>query len=919
MPVVESLPSSRRPSVLGDGDASGPLVVPLPALQRDSLALAGGKGANLGELIRAGFPVPPGFCVTTTAYALAAAQADLQASLEALASVAVDDRERQATLATTIRRRMVATPVPEAIVAAIRAALAALGPAVPVAVRSSATAEDLPFASFAGQQDSYLNVVGAEPVIDAVRRCWASLWTERAVAYRAVNGIDPRNVRLAVVVQRLVDAAVAGVMFTADPLTGRRRRVAIDASPGLGEAVVSGAVTPDHFVVDSRSGAVLEQRPGDARLAIVATPGGGTHRVEREGGAAGVCLSGDQLRELAGLGARVEAHFGSPQDVEFALDRQGILWLTQARPITTLFPLPAEAPVDDGDLRVYFNFNVAQGVLRPFTPAGVQAMRLITSSVAAMLGAAPADPLAGPPAVREAAGRLFLDVTAMLGSPIGRRLAAALLERGEARSAPLLQALLTDPRLAPRPVSWRRLLPTILRFLAATRMPLRVLQAVAAPGAARRAAWRLRDALVADATLPPEASGAARLDLAEQLLFTWPARIMPRVVPLLIVGLGSLGLAWRLLGDLATPDDRDTVTRALPHNPTTEMDLALWVLARRLRDDAPAGDALRHQPAGQLAAGYRQGRLPPVLQQGLAAFLDRYGHRAVAEIDLGLPRWTEDPAHLLGALANYLALDEAAAAPDARFRRATAQAEAAAGELVRRAARCGRLRGVAVRALLHRGLALAGTRELPKFLVVLLLNRARTVLAPVGLELARAGRLDAPDDLWFLTFPEMRGALRPEGPDLRALVRERRARYEDELRRRHLPRFLLSDGTEPQAPATGPASAAGDSVLRGSPASAGRVVGRARVILDPVGARLGPGEILVAPSTDPGWTPLFLTAGGLVMEMGGAMSHGAVVAREYGIPAVVGLAGATERIRDGAIVEVDGATGTVTPLGQGET
>jgi pyruvate,water dikinase len=343
------------------------------------------------------------------------------------------------------------------------------------------------------------------------------------------------------------------------------------------------------------------------------------------------------------------------------------------------------------------------------------------------------------------------------------------------------------------------------------------------------------------------------------------------------------------------------------------MDLALWALAGRVRADPASSAALRQvEPAG-LAADYRAGRLPPVFQRGLAAFLDRYGHRAVAEIDLGLPRWADDPSHLLGALANYLALGDASQAPDAQFRRGAAEAERTGRELVRRAAGRNPFRGAAVRFLLSRGRSLAGARERPKFLIVLMLDRARAILAPVGDGLAAAGRLDASDDLWFLSLPELRGALGPGGADLRPVVAERRARYAEELRRRHLPRILLSDGTEP-ASAAGPAPEAAGAVLRGSPASAGQVTGRARVVLDPVGARLEPGEILVAPSTDPGWTPLFLTAGGLVMEMGGAMSHGAVVAREYGIPAVVGVAGATERIRDGELLAVDGTAGTVAPL-----
>ncbi|HEY3080667.1 MAG TPA: PEP/pyruvate-binding domain-containing protein [Chloroflexota bacterium] len=888
---------------LGD-QPSGPLALALEAVPRDGLALAGGKAVNLGELLRAGLPVPPGFCVTTEAYARAVAGADLGPLLEELAGVRPQDQARQATLAAALRRRILAVAIPGDVADAVRRALDGLGAAVPVAVRSSATAEDLPFASFAGQQDTYLNVVGADAVLEAVRRCWASLWTDRAVAYRASNAIDHRSARLAVVVQRLVDASVAGVLFTANPVTGRRGEAVVDASPGLGEAVVSGAVNPDRFVVDTASGAIRERRLGDKRVAVLRAPDGGTRRVTVDARADEACLSDEQLRALARLGERVERRFGAPQDTEFAVDAGGTLWLTQARPITTLFPLPAAAPRGDRDLRVYFNFNVAQGVFRPFTPMGLQAFRLVSSSIAALWGSPPRDPEAGAPVLTDAAGRIFLDVTPLVRSDLGRRVGAAALSRMETRSHSSLRALFDDPRLAPRPVPRAAVARAFGRFVGRTRLPLRVARAFVAPGAARADAWRLRDGIVADATPPSSLSAAERVAWAERLLLTWPARIFPGVAPLLLVGLGSLALAWRLLGDLVSGDEKDAVTRALPHNPTTEMDLALWALARRVRSDPATAASLRGRAPSELGEAYRAGRLPPPLQGGLSAFLAAYGHRGVAEIDLGLPRWSDEPDHLLGMLANYLS--GGGHGGDVQFRAAAQQARAMARELARRAARRGWWRGVAVRFLLGRGRALAGTRELPKFLLVLLLARARAILAPVGPELVAAGRLDRPEDLWLLTLPEVRAGL--AGQDQRRLARERRAWYADELRRRRQPRFLLSDGTEPPADAAG---APPDGALRGTAASAGRVTAPARVILDPVGASLEPGEILVAPSTDPGWTPLFLTAGGLVMEMGGAMSHGAVVAREYGIPAVVGVPSATERIETGQVLTVDGSAGTV--------
>ena len=370
------------------GNGNAKLTLPLGDVDRTTLPIVGGKAANLGELIRAGLPTPDGFCVTTTAYELITEGASLDPILEDLAHTHADDSSRLAELAAAARTALLAAPVPSTVTEAVVEAYRKLGngTSAPVAVRSSATTEDLPHASFAGQQDSFLNVVGDDAVLDAVRRCWASLWTDRAVNYRATSGLDHRNVRLAVAVQRMVEAAVAGVLFTANPLTGRRRQAVIDASPGLGEAVVSGAVNPDHFVVNTTTGEIVERRLGDKRVAVRAAAGGGTQRVELTGHEDESSLRDAQVHDLAALGMRVEAHYRKPQDTEWAIDADGGIWLLQARPITTLFPLPPEAPATDDDLRVYFSFNVAQGVYRPLTPMGIQAFRLLGSAMVTLAG-----------------------------------------------------------------------------------------------------------------------------------------------------------------------------------------------------------------------------------------------------------------------------------------------------------------------------------------------------------------------------------------------------------------------------------------------------------------------------------------------------------------------------------------------------
>jgi rifampicin phosphotransferase len=883
--------------------------VPFEEIDRAALPLAGGKATNLGELTRTGFPVPAGFCVTTAAYELVAEDANLEPVLAALAETRPDDTTRLAELAAAARAALLEAPVPDDLARAIVAAYEELGDgaSVPVAVRSSATAEDLPTASFAGQQDTYLNVVGDEAVLEAVRRCWASLWTDRAVSYRAGGGIDHREVRLAVVVQRIVDATVAGVLFTANPLTGKRRQAVIDATPGLGEAVVSGAVNPDHFVVDTTTGAIVERSLGDKRVEIRPVAGGGTQRVEPEGRDAEASLSDDQIRALAALGARVEACYGTPQDTEWAIDSGGRVWLLQARPITTLFPLPAGAPETNDELRVYFSFNVAQGVYRPLTQMGMQAFRLAASAMAALWGRAPRDPHAGPATVTEAAGRLFLDVP-LLRSKLGRRFFEGATRIGEARTASIVRRLAADPRLALLPTPKLPVLRSVLSFLIRGHIPVYAVQVLLRPEAARARIARLEAELRALGEVKRDAGAAERLDAVERLFAEGPPRIIPGIAPVMAVGLGSYVLAGRLLRGLATDDERQAVLRGLPHNPTTEMDLALWALAAEVHADPDLARIVCETPPERLARYYRDIALPPKLRSLLDGFLRDYGHRGVAEIDLGLPRWSEDPTHIFGVLANYLRLEDPALAPDVQFRRAAREAEETVRELTRRAACKGRLRGALVGFLLRRARGLAGLREAPKYYLVLLLARARALLWAAGEELARVGRLESAEDVFFLTLPEARRAL-AGGLDPRPLVRERRTGYEHELKRRRVPRILLSDGTEPADMPD--AAQTDDGSLRGAPASAGLVTARARVIFDPAGAALEPGEVLVAPATDPGWTPLFLTAGGLVMEMGGSMSHGAVVAREYGIPAVVGVPDATERIMTGDQVTVDGSAGTI--------
>lgn len=881
---------------------AGTFVVGLAGLGRASLATAGGKAANLGELLAAGIPVPDGFCVTTDAYAVAAGAAGLRAALAAGEDPAA------------LRARLREAPVPAGIADAVRAAYRALGEG-PVAVRSSATAEDLPESSFAGQQDTYLNVVGTDAVVDAVRRCWASLWTDRAVAYRETAGIDPSTVRLAVVVQRMVDAAAAGVLFTADPLTGARDHAVLDAAPGLGEAVVSGAVDPDHVVADHH-GRVLDYRVGHAGVAVRAVAGGGTVH-EEHAGERTRCLTDAQVAEIVALGLRAAAHFGAPQDVEWAVAADGTVALTQSRPVTTLFPLVE--PAEPG--HVYLCVSLAQGLVRPMTPLGISAARVVAATgVGAMTGRPAADPRRGPRGFAVAAGRPFVDVTTPLRSAPGRALLPRVLDVMEARSSVVLRGLLAG-ELHGRHVldgpasrrSWLPFLRGIGRIAVRFRVPVRMVGALVSPRYALRHVERVRADIAPLCVVTPDLPADVRLRRAEEIVAAvFP--VLPTTAPVAGAGFVALGVARLLAGPDLPGADVHEVLRSLPHNVTTEMDLRLWALAARLRTDPASTAALADREPAEPAAAFAAGTLPPTLQAGLAAFLRDHGHRAAAEIDLGVARWSDDPTPVLAVLAGYLRLpveERPDVAPDAQFARGARAAEQAVAAVAARVRKRSRVRALLVRAALGRARALAGLREEHKDLLVRVLAAARANLLLVGADLARRGLVDSAGDVVLLDLTEIAAAV--AGADQRMLVARRRDDHERELRRRHVPRIVLADGTEPEAAAP-PTAAGADGALTGTAASAGAVEGPVRVVFDPADAALHPGEVLVVPSTDPGWTPLFLTAGALVMEMGGSNSHGAVVAREYGIPAVVGVPAATTRLRTGQVVRVDGAAGTVTPV-----
>jgi pyruvate,water dikinase len=891
-----------------------------------SLEVVGGKGANLARLTAGGYPVPPGFLVSTAAYRAYVAHNDLAGAIDStLAGLAPEDPAALEAASRAIRQRFAAGALPEELAAALGEAYAGLG-SPPVAVRSSATAEDLPDLSFAGQQDTYLNVVGADALLEAVVGCWSSLWTARAIGYRLRQGIGHDDLALAVVVQEMVAAEAAGVLFTASPLDGKRTEMMIEAALGLGEVLVSGQVEPDRYRVDAASGRILSKMLGAKARSIRPRQGGGT--VTRAEEAAGrQALPDAAIAELARLGGWLDALFGAPQDVEWAWDGAR-LHLLQTRPITSLFPVPKGMGPEP--LQVLFSFAAAQGVMDPITPLGRDAVRAVFAGAGATFGYRARPETQG--AVYEAAERLWINITALLRNRVGRRLIHSFLGIVEQGVQQALDVVLEDPRLAvtggPRLRTVRRLLGAVLPNLG------RLVQALLRPEAARARFHRELEAQLAAV----EARAAGARTLAERVAFMETAIaaafpvLLPRFLPGFGPGIASLNILIHL-GRQVPGGEQDAleVTRGLPHNVTTEMDLALWAVAVEIRASEAALAHFQDHDAGVLAAEYLAAALPAPAQAAVTRFLARYGMRGVGEIDLGRPRWREDPRPVMQTLQSYLQIEDPDQAPDAAFARGATAAGAAVERLTDRvrATPGGRFKARRVRWAARRVRALVGLREAPKFWAVRIMGLVRAGLLDSGRELVEASTLARPDDLFMLRLPELRALAAGEARDWQALVGERRAIQAREARRSQVPRLLLSDGrafyegvvapdaapaSADAAPASADGNGAPDGVLAGSPVSPGVVEGRVRVVLDPQAAALAPGEILVCPGTDPAWTPLFLVAGGLVTEVGGLMTHGSVVAREYGIPAVVGVTGATTRLETGQRVRVDGSGGRVTVL-----
>ncbi len=860
---------------------AGSDVLGFDAIDQTQIAVVGGKGAHLGELWRIeGVHVPAGFCVTTDAFRrIMAAAPSIDGRLDHLSRLHPDDRGAIRALSAEIRRTLEGLAIPVDLATAITSSLARLGEHAAYAVRSSATAEDLPTASFAGQQDTFLNVVGSSAILEHISRCWASLYTERAVTYRLRNGFDQRKVHMAVVVQQMVFAQAAGVLFTADPVTSNRLVATVEAGVGLGEALVSGLVNPDAYTV--RGGEIVAKAIATKLLAIEAAPKGGTQEraiePERREQPA---LTDAQVVRLAQLGRRIEAHFGRPQDIEWCLVGDEFQ-IVQSRPITNLFPVPEES---DRENHVYVSVGHQQMMTDPMKPLGLSFWQMTT-----------------PRAMAEAGGRLFVDVAPLLGSPTTRATYMEALGRSDPLIGDALQTILDrGDFIATLPAADPTTTPAGSAAAAIETDPAIVTELI------KRSEASLATMQHAIATK----SGSALLDFVQadiqelrRILFD------PRSHQ---VFMSAMEATWwlneHLEAWLGEKNAADTLTQSVPHNVTSEMGLALLDVADVLRPHREVVAFLEHVENEDFLHEL------PTLEGGLAArdaiaaWLDKYGMRCVGEIDITRPRWRERPTMLVPLLLGNIKNFEAGAG-EQRFERGRREAAAKERELLARLRDLpdGDRKAAETKEKIDRVRTFIGYREYPKYGMVSRYFVYKRALLEEAERLARARVLRDRDDIFYLTFGEFHEVVRTSHVD-DDLIRLRKDAFAS-FQALTPPRVLTSEGE-----VVGGNYRDGDlptGALAGLPVSAGTIEGRARVILDMDEADFAAGDILVTAYTDPSWTPVFVAIAGLVTEVGGLMTHGAVIAREYGLPAVVGVEHATRLIRDGQRIRVHGTDGYV--------
>lgn len=856
---------------------------------RSDLAAVGGKGANLGELSGiSGIQVPEGFCVTTDAYkAITGNNAAFNSLLDELAMHKAEDREPIRRISAKIRSTIENIPIPGNIIEALGEYLIKIGAQDAYAVRSSATAEDLPTASFAGQQDTWLNITGKEAILQHISKCWASLFTERAVIYRLRNGFDHRKVYLAVVIQKMVFPQAAGILFTADPLTANRKVVSIDASFGLGEALVSGLVNADNYKVSN--GNITGKTIAAKKLAIYALKDGGTHEqaiapVQQQQ----QTLTDEQILQLEQLGRKIEAHFGTPQDIEWCL-ADDIFYIVQSRPITTLFPIPAAG---DQENRVYISVGHNQMMTDAIKPLGLSFFLLVT-----------------PAPMRTAAGRLFVDVTHHLVSEADRKIMIDVL----GKSDPLIRGALlnvtaregfikSSPENKNTPAS-----ATLSKFAATPDFQPRVEND---PAIVTGLIKNVQDSIETLKQNIQSKSGPELLDfIQEDIQELKKALFDPRGSAVFLTAMDAHSfINEKMSAWLGEKNVADILSQSVDNNITSEMGLALLDVADVIRPYPAIIAYLQQVKDDQFLEELLKFEGGKEVRDAITAYLDKYGMRCSGEIDITRTRWSEQPTTLLpmilGNIKNF--------APNAsrrKFEQGKQEALAKEQELLNKLKQLpdGEQKAEQAKQLISFMRNFIGYREYPKYGKISRFLVYKQALLKEAEQLVKAGVIHEKEDIYYLTFEELREVVRTHQLNYQ-VIHERKKDYQ-QYEKLTPPRVITSDGeiitgayNQEHLPA---------GAIAGLPVSSGTTEGRARVILDMADAALEEGDILVTTFTDPSWTPLFVSIKGLITEVGGLMTHGAVIAREYGLPAVVGVENATRLIKDGQRIRVNGTDGYV--------
>ncbi|KAI9282407.1 pyruvate phosphate dikinase PEP/pyruvate-binding protein [Umbelopsis sp. AD052] len=880
-------------------------VIPFSDIDKTSLPLVGGKGANLGEMLSAGFPVPNGMCISTVAYeTFVANSASMNGFFRDLQNLQVNDLAQVQELGKRIRDHLETEPIPDDIQQDIREGWSSIGEDKFYAVRSSATAEDLPSASFAGQQDTYLNIKGFDSILDAVRRCWASLFTDRAIIYRARNQFQHEEVLLSVVIQEMVSPEVSGIMFTADPVSGHRKIITIDASYGLGEALVSGLVTADMYQV--RDETIVTKNIGSKKLAIYSLPEGGTvtkDLSEEEQNAQ--ALSDDMILQLATIGKRIEAHYGCEQDIEWCVTAEKEIYIVQSRPITTLFPLADPLPTD-GTLHVYFSFGHAQMMTRAMTPMGRSVIRTMIPIGHSVPGD---ESIWGV----SAASHLYLDLTTALRTPMFGRVFPKILANADEQMSAGLQEVVQRPEFRDVPPS-KGLKFTMVRNLFPMAQQFFMNLFIRDPKDTLFYTNSIMEEAVASFEKRlSEVSGAERIHLLQTSLQNVFPSVITLLAPQLFPGILAMKLLERFsekwLGDAT---DVAIMHRSLPGNVTTEMGLRVGDLGDCVREHPAVMEYLASSSNSEtFYEGLQDVKGGIEFQKELDSFLSQYGMRCSGEIDISNERWSEHPSSLISSILTVARNEQSAGDHRRKHVQANVEAEEAAHRIVERVQNTpwGFFKAIIVKRLVNVFRYRAGMREHPKYTLIRMFWIAKKVLLEEANTLVESGTLAAASDIFYLGLSEVASLLANtfEG-DAKELISQRKEQHikDDNV---HPVRLMTSEGEVVNGARK--SSNAPEGAILGSGVSAGVVEGYARVVMSPDNAELKSGEIMIAPFTDPGWTPLFNSAKALVICVGGMLTHGAVVAREYGIPAVVGVDNATDLIKTGQYIRVDGNEGYI--------